>query len=194
MNLENISKRIIDFIFDTEEVSTKKTCVYYYVLQMILESIISTSITLLFAIIFDKMIETLFFLIFFIMLRIYVGGLHLNKFWQCCLLSNLVIFFGVFIAEKTELNLYVIGFTIFLIMMLFNYVKKTCDYKERQFFLKRLKRCIIFILGIVFSFVMLRHYYIINVLFSSVLMITLACIAQWIKEIKGGEKNERLNN
>ena len=73
---------------------------------MILESIISTSITLLFAIIFDKMIETLFFLIFFIMLRIYVGGLHLNKFWQCCLLSNLVIFFGVFIAEKTELNLY----------------------------------------------------------------------------------------
>ena len=54
MNLENISKRIIDFIFDTEEVSTKKTCVYYYVLQMILESIISTSITLLFAIIFNK--------------------------------------------------------------------------------------------------------------------------------------------
>lgn len=65
---------------------------YAYILEVMIEKIITYSILIIISIIMKATIPTLFFMVFFFSLRGRTGGYHLNSFSKC-LLSTLVIYF-----------------------------------------------------------------------------------------------------
>ena len=141
MNIKNISEKIIRYISKEKKLSSKQVLLYCYTLQMLLELVLSTTITLVLAACCNKMQITIYFLLFFAFLRIYAGGIHLKKFWQCCILSNLVIFIGVFIVDNMKLNyVWTIFFSIILNLTAIAYALLKGSNSEKKFFLKKIIR------------------------------------------------------
>lgn len=63
----------------------------------------------------------------------------MKKFWQCCILSNLVIFIGVFIVDNMKLNyVWTIFFSIILNLTAIAYALLKGSNSEKKFFLKKL--------------------------------------------------------
>ena len=115
----------------------------------------------------------------------------MKKFWQCCILSNLVIFIGVFIVDNMKLN-YV--WTIFLSMLLnliaIKYALLKGSNSEKRFFLKKIIRNELIMTMIIVIYIIQKQYWILYVMFSANLMIVIGCIAEGIKGMRDKRKNE----
>lgn len=191
MNLKSISQKIVRYISKAKELSSKEVIVYCYTIQMLLELIISTMITLVLGIYWNNIQSVIPFLIFFAFQRIYAGGIHLKKFWQCCILSNLVIFGGVFIAENINLNYFwIIIFTIVLNLTILKCTLLKGDNYEKKYFFNKTVRNDLIIAIIIFIYMKQQQYWILYILFSSNLMVVMGCIAEKIKEMCDKKRNE----
>lgn len=190
MNIKSISEKIVRYIAETKELSSKETIVYCYAIQMLLELIFCTIITLALGIYWNKIQIVILFLIFFAFQRIYAGGIHLKKFWQCCILSNVVIFLGVFIAENIALNYFgTIFCAAILNLIIFKYTLQKGNNREKKYYFNKLVRNDLIVLIIVIIYVKQQQYWILNVLLSANLMIVIGCVAEKVKEMRDKGKN-----
>jgi len=191
MNIKNISEKIIRYISKEKKLSSKQVLLYCYTLQMLLELVLSTTITLVLAACCNKMQITIYFLLFFAFLRIYAGGIHLKKYWQCCILSNLVIFIGVFIVDNMKLNyVWTIFFSIILNLTAIAYALLKGSNSEKKFFLKKIIRNELIMTIISVIYIIQKQYWILYVVFSANLMVVIGCIVEGIKGMRDKRKNK----
>ena len=90
--VHDIANSMTDAMVNNKILISERRDYYAYILEMMIEKIITYSILILISIIMHVTIPTLFFMVFFFSLRERTGGLHLNSFSKC-LISTLVIYF-----------------------------------------------------------------------------------------------------
>ena len=95
--------------------------IYVYGFELLISSILSTSIILLIGIILGKILQTIAFLITFSLLRSFTGGYHANSYWFCSVVTLSIFGSALLFSELVNINLFaymilaVIGFTLLLI-------------------------------------------------------------------------------
>ena len=90
--VHDIANSMTDAMVKNKILISERRDYYAYILEMMIEKIITYSILILISIIMHVTIPTLFFMVFFFSLRERTGGLHFNSFLKC-LISTLVIYF-----------------------------------------------------------------------------------------------------
>ena len=95
--MERVANRIIDFIFEVDEKKLDYEVCRFGIL-MILEVVINTIIALLISLKIGMFIYGVVFLLIFSFLRAFAGGIHLQKFWCCTLLSSIIFSLALLIV------------------------------------------------------------------------------------------------
>jgi len=97
--MKRMAKWIIKVMVAEGIVDKEEADVYEYGLQIFLELLLCLGTCFFVAFSFHVFLEMALFFLIFIPLRSYAGGLHLESFWSCYLLSCLT-FSGVIVAAK----------------------------------------------------------------------------------------------
>ena len=85
--LHRVSNCLADKLVHSGVITPESKSIYIYGLEVLLSSIISTSLILIIGVTFGRFIDTLSFLIVFIVLRSFSGGFHANKYWLCTVVT-----------------------------------------------------------------------------------------------------------
>jgi len=123
--VHDIANSMTDAMVNNKILISERRDYYAYILEMMIEKIITYSILILISIIMHVTIPTLFFMVFFFSLRERTGGLHLNSFSKC-LISTLVIYFFMnsvlitFFLSHNNLLYVVLSISVVIIMYIAN--------------------------------------------------------------------------
>ena len=90
--IHNSANSMTDAMVMKKILISEKRDLYAYILEVMIEKIITYSILIILSIIMHVTIPTIFFMVFFFSLRERTGGFHFNSFSKC-LISTLVIYF-----------------------------------------------------------------------------------------------------
>jgi len=90
--IHNSANSMTDAMVKGKILISEKRDYYAYILEIMIEKIITYSILIIMSVIMHVTIPTLFFMVFFFSLRERTGGFHFNSFLKC-LISTLVIYF-----------------------------------------------------------------------------------------------------
>ena len=99
--IEKIAIDLVDQMTETKLIHKDMAERYIYVAICWMEKFITIGTIILISIAVEKFLPTLFFLIFFLGLRKRTGGYHLDKFYQCYLVS--VLSYLVILGISTSL-------------------------------------------------------------------------------------------
>ena len=115
--MKRVANRITNFIIKHGDVEDRYYELYEYGLLIGMEAGICVLVTITEAILLGMIIEWFFFFMTFIPLRSYAGGLHLNRFSSCLLLSNAVFLLVLGISRKLFMEPESMFFYIILLSM-----------------------------------------------------------------------------
>ena len=115
--MKRVANRITNFIIKHGDVDDRYFELYEYGLLIGIEAGICVLVTITEAILLGMIIEWFFFFMTFIPLRSYAGGLHLNRFSSCLLLSNAVFLLVLGISRKLFMEPDLMFFYIILLFM-----------------------------------------------------------------------------
>ena len=157
--MKKISELLTIFLLQSGEIDKEDCSVYKYGFTIMLEKGIFLLICLLIAIAVNKEIEMVLFFIIFIPLRSYAGGLHLEHFASCLLLS-IMTYISVLIVSSIdipiEISLIISICSLISISFLYPVENKNrkVDEEDIIYFFRKFRRLIIrnYILIIVFYF------------------------------------------
>lgn len=82
-----LSKKLTEYILEKGIIEKCNYEIYQYGFQIFLELSLNILCSIIIAVILDMKIECIFFFLFFIPLRSYNGGLHMDRYLSCFLLS-----------------------------------------------------------------------------------------------------------
>lgn len=127
--------------------------IYVYGFELLISSILSTSIILLIGIILGKILQTIAFLITFSLLRSFTGGYHANSYCFCSVVTLSIFGLVLLFSELVNINLFaymvlaVVGFTLlFIFAPIENPNKKLTLIQKRKFKIISLVVFIVFVL------------------------------------------------
>lgn len=111
-----LSKRLLSHNTITEELFD----IYVYGFELLLSSLMSTSIVLVVGMLLGRILETIVFLITFVLLRSFTGGYHANSYLLCVLVTSLSYGFVLLLSEfiKVSINAYIILALVGLVVLL----------------------------------------------------------------------------
>lgn len=89
--MEFLSKKLADYILGKGIIHESNYEVYQFGFQIFLELSINIFCSIIIAILLDMEIECFLFFLFFIPLRSYNGGLHMERYLSCLLLSCITL-------------------------------------------------------------------------------------------------------
>lgn len=116
--VEKIVSHIIDCQIALGRIEQDEISVYQYGYTLIFERVINIAIVILICLITNRWLEIWGFLIVIIPLRSYAGGWHANKFWQCAIISNLIVVIMLLTINKIFIDseIVYIGFEIIVLI------------------------------------------------------------------------------
>lgn len=131
-----LSKHLLSHNTITEELFE----IYVYGFELLISSLMSTSIVLIVGMLLRRIPETIIFLITFVLLRSFTGGYHANSYLLCTLVTFLSYGFVLFLSEfiKVSINAYIIlalaGLVLLLKMAPVEHPNKKLSFaKKRRF-------------------------------------------------------------
>ena len=127
--------------------------IYVYGFELLISSLLSTSIILLIGIILRRFFQTIAFLITFSLLRSFTGGYHANSYWFCSIVTLSIFGSALLFSELVNINLFaymilaVVGFTLlFVFAPIENPNKKLTLFQKRKFKIISLIVFVVFVL------------------------------------------------
>lgn len=120
--VEKIVSHIIDCQTASGRIKQDENSVYQYGYTLFFERVINIAIVIMICLITNRWLEIWRFLVAIIPLRSYAGGWHANKFWQCAIISNLIVIIMLLTIDKISIDseIVYVGFeVIVLIAILF---------------------------------------------------------------------------
>ncbi len=156
--MELLSKKLTDYILEKGIIDKCNYEIYLYGFQIFLELSLNILCSIIIAILLDMKIECLLFFLFFIPLRSYNGGLHMERYLSCLLLScttlavALLIVKNFTVAPIISYLLYTISVTIIIITGPINHPNREVNADEDIRFKTKTKITLTlnFIISIVF--------------------------------------------
>lgn len=143
--MNKVAKALTDYVIRKGVIKEQERSMYEYGFVITLEMGLSLIISFFIAYMLHMTVEGILFFVIFIPLRSYAGGLHLDCYWSCLILSCLTFSVILLITEFVKLPTY-IAFVIFISLELLVYylypvenVNRQVDIEEDKFFKKRLK-------------------------------------------------------
>lgn len=143
--MKRTASYLTDYVIRKGVIKEEEREVYEYGFQRVLETAINLLISLLIAAALHKIVEGILFFLVFVPLRSYAGGLHLEHYWSCLLLSCFTYFVILLTAEYLTISIFLMIPSILLSAMLIWILypvenkNRTIDTDEVIQFRKRLK-------------------------------------------------------
>ncbi|MCR4568497.1 MAG: accessory gene regulator B family protein [Pseudobutyrivibrio sp.] len=98
--MEKISARLTDYILNKGLIKKEDYNIYQYGFLCFLETTVGILSCIIISIIVGMFWEGVFFLLVFMPLRSFGGGLHLEKFYQCFIVSCLIMIASLLIVKS----------------------------------------------------------------------------------------------
>lgn len=177
-----LAKILADYVLKKGMIKEDERIIYQYGFQTGLEKGLSLLLSFLIAVWLHMLPEGILFFVIFIPLRSYAGGLHLEHYYACLLLSCLIFFVVLLSVRYINVSTYgvvvILGILIALVWLLnpVDHVNRTEDKEEIIYFSKKLKYFLlidILIVGICIIFRKNRYLLVITATFLMV-VITMA--------------------
>lgn len=108
-----MQKKVIDWLYNLQSrwgiLKEEERSLYEYAYRLLLSRILIYSIIIALGIITGNWLEMFSFLLPFVILRQYVGGIHLEKISSCMIVSSIIIFFNTqYLTAKPSLTVPII--------------------------------------------------------------------------------------
>ncbi len=143
--MNKIANFLTDYVINKGVIKEAERDIYEYGFVIALEMGFNLFISFLIACVLHMIVEGILFFIIFIPLRSYAGGLHLDQYWSCLILSCLTFSIILGITKVIKFPVF-IGFVIFIGLELFVYylypvenINRQVDAEENKFFRRQLK-------------------------------------------------------
>ena len=141
--IEKLTNYIVDCQIASGKIKEEEGSVYRYGYTLFFEKLINIVIALIICLITGKWLAVGLFLLAVIPFRSFAGGWHAKEFWQCAILSNLMIVIMLICIEKlciTKEIVYVIFEVITLLALIFIIPTQNPNKKLSQNELKKYKK------------------------------------------------------
>ena len=131
-----LSKKLTEYILEKGIIEKYNYEIYQYSFQIFLELSLNILCSIIIAVILDMKIECIFFFLFFIPLRSYNGGLHMDRYLSCFLLSCTTLALTLLIVKHFTLDpifsylLYAISVFIIIITGPINHPNREVNSEE----------------------------------------------------------------
>ena len=131
-----LSKKLTEYILEKGIIEKYNYEIYQYGFQIFLELSLNILCSIIIAVILDMKIECIFFFLFFIPLRSYNGGLHMDRYLSCFLLSCTTLALTLLIVKHFTLDpifsylLYAISVFIIIIAGPINHPNREVNSEE----------------------------------------------------------------
>ena len=131
-----LSKKLTEYILEKGIIEKYNYEIYQYGFQIFLELSLNILCSIIIAVIIDMKIECIFFFLFFIPLRSYNGGLHMDRYLSCFLLSCTTLALTLLIVKHFTLDpifsylLYAISVFIIIITGPINHPNREVNSEE----------------------------------------------------------------
>lgn len=196
-----LSKRLTEYILEKGIIEKCNYEIYQYGFQIFLELSLNILCSIIIAVVLDMKIECIFFFLFFIPLRSYNGGLHMDRYLSCFLLSCTTLALTLLIVKHFTVDpifsylLYAISVFIIIITGPINHPNREVNSEENIRF--KAKTNITLALGFIISITFLllsNHRYLflealVYALVSSTLLIGRLKYVQKCKKEVGTHNN-----
>ena len=189
-----LSKKLTEYILEKGIIEKYNYEIYQYGFQIFLELSLNILCSIIIAVILDMKIECIFFFLFFIPLRSYNGGLHMDRYLSCFLLSCTTLALTLLIVKHFTLDpifsylLYAISVFIIIITGPINHPNREVNSEENIRF--KAKSNITLALGFIISITFLllsNHRY----LFLEALVYALVSSTLLIGRLKYVQKSKK---
>lgn len=162
--------------------------VYQYGYTLFFEKLINIIIVIIICLFTKKWLEIWSFLLFMIPLRSFAGGWHAKKFWQCTLISNLIIIFMIFIIPYINIRNYVIFlfieiifFAIIILTIPVQHSNRPLSEKEKNVYKKNTLIIWFIECVLIFVFAVINYYNFVLIIMYAHLVMILAAIGGLIE-------------
>ena len=131
-----LSKKLTEYILEKGIIEKYNYEIYQYGFQIFLELSLNILCSIIIAVVLDMKIECIFFFLFFIPLRSYNGGLHMDRYLSCFLLSCTTLALTLLIVKHFTLDpifsylLYAISVFIIIITGPINHPNREVNSEE----------------------------------------------------------------
>ncbi len=142
--MERIAQLLTKYVISKGIAEERLYEIYKYGFQIGLEAILSVFISIFIAVQMQMIPEAMLFYLIFIPLRIYVGGLHLDKYFLCLVFSCLTLVVVLVATKHFQIScdyLLVISIIMLLFIKRFEpveHVNRPVDEEEQNYFNKKL--------------------------------------------------------
>lgn len=186
--MDKVYNFIIDVLLINSNNSSEKKELYVYSLKILFHAAIHALLTLFIGVLLNALFESVFLIVSFASVRKFSGGVHLEKYKTCLLLSTLIVFFLV-LAIKNYSNLFIekiylicsfASITVIFFLSPVESTNKTINFKELKIY--KITATIASILLLFISVVIIRIKASIG--FACGLGINLAAVLLIIEKIK----------
>ena len=149
--MEKLARKITDSFIINKVIGEEVREVYVYGFNLVLEVGLNLIICLVFSSVIRMLPEAVMFLAVFQLLRSYSGGVHLNSYLACSVLSNIVVFTillaAKFITIPLAINMAVFLISAFVIFMIgpVEDINRPLTPEEKKNFRKKSGYALIFI-------------------------------------------------
>ena len=155
-SMKKIVNKLVQLIIKEELVDVSQITKLSYGIEAGLEIIVSLGCVFLVMVLTNQVLFVSVFLIAFSLLRFFTGGLHLNKFISCLILSNGVLLLVVYSAKLFKDLLPILSIILALLIIYFfspqSSLKRQLSNKERKVFsVRRNIVLVIFVAMLCFS-------------------------------------------
>lgn len=170
-------------LLNSEIIDKSEYCAYKYGITIFLEKVIYYLICFIIILILKAPLEGFFFIIIFTPLRIYAGGLHLEHFSSCLILSSLIFFATILLAKTIKVpmivSIFLLSFSLALIHLLYpvENENREVDDEENKLFERKLFFSVILVimLAVVLFLIGCKKLLFVISMTSLVTVITMAC-------------------
>lgn len=119
--MEFLSQKLADYILAKGIINKCDYEIYQYGFQIFLEFFLNILCSIIIAVLLDMKIECFLFFLFFIPLRSYSGGLHMERYLSCLLLSCITLAFTLLIVKNCtvapSISYLLYAISVFIVIM-----------------------------------------------------------------------------
>ena len=147
-----MQKKVVDWLYNLQSrwgiLKEEERSLYEYAYRLLLSRILIYSIIIALGIITGNWLEMFSFLLPFVILRQYVGGIHLKRSVSCICVSGFLIFIcGKYLAINSELGItfcivWLIAIAVIFLLCPVDTGHKRLDEKERKVYGKSARKII----------------------------------------------------
>lgn len=152
--MDKAARLLTDYVEKKGVIERKERELYEYGFEIALEASLSFLVCIVLASMLHMVLEGILFFVIFIPMRSFAGGLHLDHYWKCFLLSCATFLAALFLVKFTDIPA-AASFLGIMLMMLCIYGmypvenrNRQVDMEENSYFKKQLIKYLMIDFGI----------------------------------------------